>query len=84
MRWRPRARASGRGRRVGKARRRWNRRRADPTCAPRGTARGRRFDLEVLNKSAIVLITSYWEAYCEDIAAEALDHAQAEDQMPGP
>ncbi|MCK5172427.1 MAG: hypothetical protein KAR47_03500 [Planctomycetes bacterium] len=39
-----------------------------------GTSPGRRYDLEVLNKSAIVLITSYWEAYCEDIAAEALAH----------
>jgi hypothetical protein len=39
-----------------------------------GTSRGRRYNLEVLNKSAIVLITSYWEAYCEDIAAEALEH----------
>jgi len=39
-----------------------------------GTLRGRRYDLEVLNKSAIVLITSYWEAYCEDIAAEGLEH----------
>ena len=37
-----------------------------------GTKRGRRFDLEVLNKSAIVLITSFWEAYCEDIAEEGL------------
>jgi len=26
-----------------------------------GTAKGRRFGLEVLNKSAIVLITSYWK-----------------------
>jgi len=39
-----------------------------------GTAKGRRYGLEVLNKSAIVLITAYWEAYCEDIAAEALEH----------
>jgi len=39
-----------------------------------GDAKGRRFRLEVLNKSAIVLITAIWEAYCEDIAAEALDH----------
>jgi len=39
-----------------------------------GSTRGRRYGLEVLNKSAIVLITSYWEAYCEDIAAEALEH----------
>jgi polyribonucleotide nucleotidyltransferase len=39
-----------------------------------GKSRGRRYDLEVLNKSAIVLITSFWEAYCEDIASEALEH----------
>jgi hypothetical protein len=28
----------------------------------------------VLNKSAIVLLTAFWEAYCEDLAAEALNH----------
>ena len=39
-----------------------------------GDATGRRYGLEVLNKSAIVLITAIWEAYCEDIAAEALEH----------
>ena len=39
-----------------------------------GDARGRRRRLEVLNKSAVVLITSFWEAYCEDLAAEGLDH----------
>jgi HEPN superfamily RiboL-PSP-like protein len=39
-----------------------------------GDARGRRFRLEVLNKSAVVLITAIWEAYCEDLAAEALNH----------
>lgn len=38
-----------------------------------GDDRGRRYQLEVLNKSAIVLITAFWEAYCEDIAAEAVD-----------
>lgn len=37
-----------------------------------GTERGRRHGLEVLNKSAIVLITAFWEAFCEDLAAEAL------------
>ncbi|WKE64031.1 MAE_28990/MAE_18760 family HEPN-like nuclease [Gallaecimonas kandeliae] len=42
-----------------------------------GNAPGRRFGLEVLNKSAIVLITSYWEAYCEDIAEEGLEHIVA-------
>ena len=51
-----------------------------------GDKRGRRHKLEVLNKSAIVLITSYWEAYCEDIAAEALEHildnANSSDDIP--
>lgn len=37
-----------------------------------GRQRGRRRKLEVFNKSAIVLITSFWEAYCEDRASEAL------------
>lgn len=39
-----------------------------------GTAPGRRYGTEVLNKSAIVLLTAFWEAYCEDLAAEALSH----------
>jgi hypothetical protein len=39
-----------------------------------GDSRGRRYGLEVLNKSAIVLITAFWEAYCEDLAAEGLEH----------
>lgn len=39
-----------------------------------GDAKGRRYGLEVLNKSAIVLITAFWEAYCEDIATESLQH----------
>lgn len=51
-----------------------------------GSGRGRRYDVEVLNKSAIVLLTSFWEAYCEDIAAEGLQHlvthAVAIDRLP--
>ncbi|MCX7168512.1 MAG: HEPN domain-containing protein [Rhodocyclales bacterium] len=51
-----------------------------------GVAPGRRFGLEVLNKSAIVLITSYWEAYCEDIAEEGLEcivtDAKTSDALP--
>jgi RiboL-PSP-HEPN len=51
-----------------------------------GTVPGRRYDLEVLNKSAIVLTTACWEAYCEDIAAEALDHivkhSKTSDKLP--
>lgn len=37
-----------------------------------GTLPGRRRQVEVLNKSAIILLTAFWEAYCEDIAAEGL------------
>lgn len=51
-----------------------------------GTNRGRRHNLEVLNKSAIVLVTAFWEAYCEDIASEGLqhilDHSEKADQLP--
>jgi len=39
-----------------------------------GDERGRRHQLEVLNKSAVILITAIWEAYCEDIVAEAVEH----------
>ena len=46
----------------------------------------RRYGLEVFNKSAVVLITSYWEAYCEDIAEEGLEciltHAKTSDVLP--
>jgi len=41
-----------------------------------GTDRGWR-NLEVLNKSAIVLICAIWEAYCEDLAGEALEYLLA-------
>jgi hypothetical protein len=51
-----------------------------------GDAPGRRRRLEVLNKSAIVLITAVWEAYCEDIVAEGLrhlvEHAPSADALP--
>lgn len=30
-------------------------------------------ETEVLNRAGIVLTTSFWEAFCEDVAAEALD-----------
>lgn len=51
-----------------------------------GVKKGRRYGLEVLNKSAIVLICAFWEAYCEDLAAEALEHivknAKSADVLP--
>jgi hypothetical protein len=44
---------------------------------PSGPGRGyllQAVSLEVLNKSAIVLISAIWEAYCEDIVSESLKH----------
>lgn len=38
-----------------------------------GVGAGRRHQLEVLNKSAIVLITACWEAYVEDVAQEGFE-----------
>ena len=55
-------------------------------AAAGGSGPGRRHGLEVLNKSAIVLLTSFWEAYCEDIAAEGLEcivaNAKDADALP--
>jgi hypothetical protein len=39
-----------------------------------GEERGRRFQMEVLNKASVVLLTAFWESYCEDIASEALSN----------
>jgi len=47
-----------------------------------GAEPGRKHGLEVLSKSAIVLITAIWEAYCEDIAAEALEFIVKEAKGP--
>jgi len=47
-----------------------------------GTGVGRRHQLEVLKKAALVLLTAIWEAYCEDIAAEALEHMIANSSSP--
>jgi RiboL-PSP-HEPN len=38
-----------------------------------GTAPGRRTDVEVLNKGAVVLLVACWEAYIEDLAAVSFD-----------
>jgi len=42
-----------------------------------GEDRGRKYGVEVLNKSAVVLICAVWEAYVEDLIGEALDHFTA-------
>lgn len=38
-----------------------------------GATPGRKYDLEVLNKSAIVLLVACWEAFIEDLVANAFD-----------
>jgi hypothetical protein len=43
-----------------------------------GTKPGRRFRVEILNKSAIVLITACWEAFLEDCVSEAFSFLLAE------
>jgi hypothetical protein len=42
-----------------------------------GTGRGYRPGMEVLNKLALVLVCAIWEAYCEDLADEALTQVLA-------
>jgi RiboL-PSP-HEPN len=43
---------------------------------------GRRQRLEVVNKAALVLITAIWEAFCEDLATEALAHLVSNIKLP--
>lgn len=38
-----------------------------------GTGPGRRHNVQILNKSAIVLLTAMWEAFVEDLAEAALE-----------
>lgn len=38
-----------------------------------GQGAGRKYGVEVLNRSAIVFITACWESYVEDLASEAFD-----------
>ncbi len=39
-----------------------------------GGAPGRKYRVEVLNKSAIVLLCASWEAFCEDLVSEVVEH----------
>lgn len=39
-----------------------------------GQGPGYKSNVAVLHKSAMVLLTAFWEAFCEDLAAEALEH----------
>ncbi|HTO53838.1 MAG TPA: HEPN domain-containing protein [Myxococcota bacterium] len=50
-----------------------------------GAGPGRRHGVEVLNKSAVVLLTACWEAYVEDLAVAAFDEllqAKSPDAIP--
>lgn len=51
-----------------------------------GSGRGRRYGVEVLHRSGVVLITACWEAFVEDLAVEAFDFllskADAPDRIP--
>jgi RiboL-PSP-HEPN len=42
-----------------------------------GTGPGYKHGVEVLNKSAVVLTSAVWEAFCEDLATEAVNHLVA-------
>lgn len=42
-----------------------------------GGGKGRKHRLEVLNKASIVLLTAFWEAFCEDTVSEAVAHLVA-------
>ena len=39
-----------------------------------GTAQGRRYGIEVLNKSGVIFLAAAWEAFVEDAATQAIDH----------
>jgi len=43
-----------------------------------GKKRGRRFGMEIVNKSGIVMITACWEAFVEDTAVEAFEFLLAQ------
>lgn len=39
-----------------------------------GTEKGRRYGLDVLNKSGVLFVSAAWEAFVEDVAIQAIDH----------
>jgi len=39
-----------------------------------GSEQGRRYGVEVLNKSAVLFVAASWEAFVEDVATQAMDH----------
>jgi hypothetical protein len=47
-----------------------------------GTSRQRLPMRNIINRSIIILVTAYWEAFCEDLASEGLDHLIANCASP--
>jgi len=47
-----------------------------------GVKPGRRYDIEVINKSSVVLLTACWEAFVEDAAAGAFDFLISKSKDP--
>jgi len=43
-----------------------------------GVTQGRKWGVEVLNKAVVVFVTAAWEAYCEDIILEAVEHIRVD------
>jgi hypothetical protein len=47
-----------------------------------GSKRGRRRDVDILNRSAIVLVVACWESYIEDLARSAFEHLLLKAETP--
>jgi hypothetical protein len=47
-----------------------------------GTKPGRKYNVDVLNRAAVVMVCAAWEAYCEDIVTEAIAMIAADCQDP--
>jgi hypothetical protein len=58
------------------------RRLTDIHTAVAGSGPGHKHDVEVLNKSAVVLLVACWEAFVEDLAVEAFETLLADASRP--
>jgi len=45
-----------------------------------GNTPGRKYNVDVLNRAAVVMVCAAWEAYCEDVVSEAIDTIVADCQ----
>ena len=39
-----------------------------------GTSQGRRYGLDILNKSGVIFVAAAWEAFIEEVATQAIDY----------